>query len=99
MKIDFDPAKDIANRNKHGESLGAAEGIDWEKVIVSQDLRHDYREMRQVGYAPKAGRLYCVVFVDRGNVRRIISLRKANKREIRDYVNARDVYGFHSSNS
>jgi uncharacterized DUF497 family protein len=33
-------------------------------------------------------RLYCVVFVDRGDVRRIISLRKANRREEKRYAQA-----------
>lgn len=99
MRIEFDPAKNIANQGKHGEPLSAAEGLDWEKAIVSQDRRHNYGETRQVGYAPRDGRLYCVVFVDRGNIRGIISLRKANKREIRDYVNSRKIYGLHPSHS
>lgn len=97
MRIEFDPAKNTANQIKHGEFLNAAEGIDWEKVIVSQDQRRNYGETRQVGYAPRDGRLYCVVFVDRGNVRRIISLRRANKREIKRY--AREIHGIYPSHS
>jgi len=31
-------------------------------------------------------RLYCVVFTQRGNVMHIISMRKANKREVESYV-------------
>ena len=31
-------------------------------------------------------RLYCVVYVDREDVRRIIGLRKANYREVMDYA-------------
>jgi uncharacterized DUF497 family protein len=41
-----------------------------------------------IGYALQGERLYCVVFTDRGTVRRIISLRKANNREIMRYVQA-----------
>ncbi len=41
-----------------------------------------------IGYAPIGRRLYCVVFVDRGEVRRVISLRKANSREVRMYETA-----------
>jgi len=33
-------------------------------------------------------RLYCAIFVDRGGIRRIISLRKANKREEKTYARA-----------
>jgi uncharacterized DUF497 family protein len=49
------------------------------------DLRHEYGEERQIGYAPLDGRLHCVVFVERDAGRRIISLRKANNREVKRY--------------
>ncbi|MEO5371633.1 MAG: BrnT family toxin [Magnetococcus sp. DMHC-1] len=97
MKIEFDPDKEYANRLKHGVSLGDVEGLDWERSVISLDRRHDYGEPRMIGYVPKRNRLYCVVFADREGVRRIISLRKANKRETKRY--ARDVHGIHSSHS
>ncbi|MBF0175433.1 MAG: BrnT family toxin [Magnetococcales bacterium] len=65
MKIEFDSAKDRVNRMKHGESLRGAIDLDWERLLATSDYRHDYGEPRQVGYAPKGNRLYCVVFVDR----------------------------------
>ncbi len=49
--------------------------------------RHDYGENRQIGYAYIGLRLYCVVYTDRDESRRIISLRKANNREINHYAN------------
>jgi uncharacterized protein len=52
------------------------------------DTRHDHGENRQIGYAYIGLRLYCVVFTDRDESRRIISLRKANNREINHYANA-----------
>ena len=39
-----------------------------------------------IALAPETGVLYYVVFVDRGAARRIISLRKANRREVKHYV-------------
>ncbi|PSF07813.1 BrnT family toxin [Marinobacter halophilus] len=39
-----------------------------------------------IGYGPIGNRVYCVVFTERGEVRRIISLRKANRREVRLYA-------------
>ena len=39
-----------------------------------------------IALAPKDNILYCVAFVDRGEVRRIISLRRANRREVKHYV-------------
>ena len=39
-----------------------------------------------IALAPKTGILYYVAFVDRGEARRIISLRRANLREVKHYV-------------
>lgn len=43
-------------------------------------------ELRLIGYAPMGSRVFCVVFTDRGDQRRIISLRKANRREVKRYA-------------
>ena len=85
MKFAFDPAKDAINRAKHGISLSEAARLDWNRVLAKLDTRTDYGEQRQIGYGPIGRRLYCVVFVDRGDMMRIISLRKANNREIDRY--------------
>jgi uncharacterized DUF497 family protein len=42
--------------------------------------------MRMIALAPKVGILYYVAFVDRSNVRRVVSLRRANRREVKHYV-------------
>jgi uncharacterized DUF497 family protein len=55
------------------------------RVLAKLDTRADYGEPRQIGYGPIGRRLYCVVFVDRGDTLRIISLPKANNREIDRY--------------
>jgi uncharacterized protein len=39
-----------------------------------------------IAQAPKAGILYYVAFVDSGKARRIISLRRANRREVKHHV-------------
>jgi uncharacterized protein len=84
-KIAFDPAKDAINRLKHGVSLSEAAALDWERVLAKLDTRIDYGEPRQIGYGPIGRRLHCVVFVERGKTFRIISLRRANNREIDRY--------------
>lgn len=48
----------------------------------------DYGEPRQCAIAYIDLRLYHVTFVDRGEVRRIISLRKANRKEVNRYAEA-----------
>ena len=86
MRIEFDPAKDEVNLAKHGVSLALAAELDWEAALVWVDLRFEYVELRMIALAPKTQILYCVAFVDRGDVRRIISLRRANRREVKNYV-------------
>jgi len=87
MYIEFDPTKDVSNQLKHGVSLAMAAELDWDAAWVWVDERFDYNEMRMIALAPKTEILYCVAFVDRGDVRRIISLRRANRREVKHHVN------------
>jgi len=86
MYFEFDPAKDRANQAKHGVSLILAVELDWEAALVWVDGRFKYSETRMIALAPKTGILYYVAFVDRGEERRIISLRRANRREVKYYV-------------
>lgn len=86
MLIEFDPAKDAANQAKHGVSLALADELDWEAALVWVDDRFEYGEQRIIALAPKTTTLYYVAFVERGSVRRIISLRRANRREVKHYV-------------
>jgi len=86
MRIEFDPTKDAANQRKHGVSLSIAGELDWESALVWVDDRFEYNEIRMIALAPKTAILYYVAFVDRGEVRRIISLRRANRREVKHYV-------------
>ncbi|MGH8738350.1 MAG: BrnT family toxin [Burkholderiales bacterium] len=86
MRFEFDADKDRANQEKHGVSLVLAVELDWDAALVWVDGRFEYSETRMIALAPKTGILYYVAFVDRGEVRRIISLRRANRREVKYYV-------------
>jgi uncharacterized protein len=86
MSIEFDPAKDKANRAAHGVSLALAEQLDWDAALVWVDDRFEYEELRMIALAPETSILYCVAFVERGDTRRIISLRRATRREVTHYV-------------
>jgi uncharacterized DUF497 family protein len=76
----------VANRAKHGVSLALAGELDWEAALVWIDDRFNYDELRMIALAPQTEILYYVAFVDRGEARRIISLRRANRREVKYYV-------------
>jgi len=86
MRIAFDPAKDTVNWAKHGLSLALAADLEWDSAMVWMDDRKEYGEARQSALAPIGQRLYFVAFVDRGDARRAISLRKANIREVTYYA-------------
>ena len=90
MNVTFDPAKDAANLAKHGVSLLDAVGFEWETAVVWPDTRRDYGEPRMVALGYIGLRIMSVVFVDRPpeqpTERRVISLRKANTREVKRYA-------------
>ena len=86
MRIEFDPVKDKLNWATHGLSLSFAKRLAWDEAFVWVDDRFEYDEMRMAGLVPEGNRLYYVAFVDRAEVRRIISLRFAERREIKHYV-------------
>ena len=86
MRFVFDPDKDKLNLDKHGLSLSFAEKLIWEEAYVWVDPRYAYDELRMIGLVPEGNTLYFVAFVDRGDVRRTISLRRAERREVKKYV-------------
>jgi uncharacterized protein len=86
MDVEFDPVKDANNQAKHGVSLALAAELDWDAALVWVDARYEYNELRMIALAPESNVLYYVAFVDREEVRRIISLRRANRREVKHYV-------------
>jgi uncharacterized DUF497 family protein len=88
VRFDFDSGKDATNLSKHGLSLAAAAELSWDTALVWIDDRADYGEVRMVALAPLRGILCFVAFVDREPARRVISLRRANRREVNHYVKA-----------
>ena len=84
MAIVFDPAKDEANRAKHGLSLSRA--VDFDFAAFAPDLRRDYREVRVRAFGLLDGQPACLVFTTRGDDVRVISLRRAHWKEYRRYV-------------
>jgi len=86
MEYEFDPTKNIANQAKHGLPFEAVQFFDWEGAQIEDDVRYPYPEPRFKATGYIGERLYVVIFCLRGDARRIISFRKANKREFKDYV-------------
>ncbi|OAH38609.1 hypothetical protein AX777_23495 [Sphingobium yanoikuyae] len=87
MEIEFDPIKNEANVAKHGVSLRAAEGFDWDTAFEREDDRFDYGEARFVAMGLIGNRLHVLVFTEgtHEDAIRAISLRLAEKHEVRFY--------------
>ena len=87
MQIEFDPAKDGINQAKHGISLAEAANFDWDTALEREDDRFDYGEVGFVAIGLINFSLYVMVFTEGtgDDVVRIISLRSAEKHEMRYY--------------
>lgn len=55
--------------------------------VVHQDTRHSYGEERYQLMGKIEGRLFVLVYTPRRDALRIVSARKANEREVRQYEN------------
>ncbi len=85
MRYVYDLAKDRANRAKHGVSLALAEVLFAGPHVSMADDRFEYGEVREVAFGLINDRLFVCVYADREAERRVISLRKANRREVKRY--------------
>ena len=85
MNFEWDAMKNEANITKHGVGFGEATGIFHGRVLERLDSRRDYGETRIIATGIAEGRELVVVYTRRGEVRRIISARKANQNERRAY--------------
>jgi uncharacterized protein len=86
VKIEFDPAKSARNAKERGLPFELTADLDWRAARVWLDQRRDYGEERYLALVPMTARLYAVCYYVRGDARRIISFRKANKREEQLYA-------------
>jgi uncharacterized DUF497 family protein len=85
MKIEFDPEKNAKNIKERNINFEIVNDFELNTAKIWLDNRKDYGEERYIalGYIKK--RLYSLVFTVRGTNLRVISLRKANKREVKYY--------------
>jgi uncharacterized DUF497 family protein len=87
--FEWDEAKSRTNIRKHGLDFADAQQMFRGSVIAEPDTRDDYGEKRWVGLGLIHGRVTHIVFTEReGDVIRIISLRKATRREREQYEKA-----------
>lgn len=84
--MEFDPAKDEANRFKHGLRLSFGERVFEDPLhTVVQSFRPMDGEDRYKAVGLVDGKLYTAVYVIRDEATRLISVRRSNASEQRDY--------------
>jgi uncharacterized DUF497 family protein len=81
MKISYDPRKRLETLAERGLDFEDAARMFDGRTFEFADLRQDYGEHRTICYGHAAGHMLVVVYTPRGDIRRIISMRKANERE------------------
>ncbi len=86
MKYEHDPVKLAANVGKHQVWFSAADDFEWATAQIEVDSRKHYGETRFNAAGLIGRRLFVLTFTLRGNAVRIISLRKANRREVQRYA-------------
>ncbi len=88
MNYEWDEQKNVTNQKKHTVKFQLAELFEWDSAIEFIDTRFDYGETRHCALGYIGNRLHNIVFTYRSDkkVIRIISLRKANKREVLKYA-------------
>ena len=86
MEFEWDPAKARANARKHRVEFGDAVAVfeDSSAVTISDEESEEEERWVTIGL-DVFGRLLVVVYTWRGNIIRVISARKASRREQRDY--------------
>lgn len=90
MQIEYDPAKRDATLVKRGLDMADAVEIFATEILTVEDDRIHYGEPRFLTAGYLRGRMMFVAWTPRGNARRVISMRKANDREIAKLLDPHD---------
>jgi len=81
MQYEWDENKRLANLVRHKVDFAEAIDFQWDSALETIDNRQNYGEKRWIALGLIGKRLYVMVYTFRAAKIRIISLRKANKRE------------------
>jgi len=85
MEITYGRPKNLYNINNRNLSFDEVVNFDFETASYTIDKRKDYGEIRRRAIGYLGNRLHALVFTETENGIRVISFRKANKREVANY--------------
>ena len=81
MAFEWDPAKSEATFRVRGFDFAYASRVFSQDWIETPDARLDYGEIRRKAIGQVGPDILVVIYTDRGSNRRIISARRANRKE------------------
>jgi uncharacterized protein len=83
--FEWDEEKKEQNLTKHGLSFEDAEMVFEGPCLTFEDTRFEYEEERFISIGYLEGRMVVIAHTPRGEKTRLISMRKANSREQKNY--------------
>ena len=89
MEITFDPRKSERNIRLRGIGFDKASEFDFGSATFDEDTRKDYGEIRTLALGYIGEILHALVFTVRDDKTRVISLRRANRKEREKYGSAK----------
>lgn len=85
-KYEWDEAKRRSNWRKHGFDFSDLDTFDLDNAMIMEDRFARYGEARFLAIGPMGSKLVALVYTERGDAVRAISLRQASRRENQLYV-------------
>jgi len=85
MRLEWNDTKRNETLAERGLDFADVALLDWDRAITIEDVRQPYPETRFITYGEINGRLCVIAWCYRDDALRVISLRKANPREVRNY--------------
>jgi uncharacterized DUF497 family protein len=89
VEITYDPRKSERNLRLRGISFERASAFDFDSATFDRDTRKEYGEIRTFALGYIGESLHALVFTVRDGVIRVISLRRANRKERKKYEDAK----------
>jgi uncharacterized DUF497 family protein len=90
LEIEFDQQKSDRNEEERGIPFSLATEFEWNSVVERPSNR--YGEERFMAFGLIRNRVHALVYTKRGLIVRVISLRRANEREVKYYEEARSLH-------
>ena len=81
MEFEWGHEKSHANNTRRGFDFAIALDVFAGRVVEVEDARREYGEVRIRAIGKTGSSILAIIYTDRNRVRRIISVRVANKKE------------------